>query len=694
MTELEQFQLLRPLWLLGLLPVIWLLWKAWSLKSQQGAWHQVIDPKFRHLLLGTNQTGEVSLTNKLSITALGLIWLIAIIALSGPSLKSVEMPAEKNQQGTVILLDLSLSMLADDLAPNRISHVKYKITDLLKRHPELSIGMVSYAGSAHAISPISEDNQTLLSILPALNPVIMPSYGSNPLQGFTKAKQLFEGAHITQGHIIWITDDIESNEKVELQRWLKSHNYSLSILTVGTESGGAVQLPEYGLLKDDSGKIILPSLPFDRFQSLAQQTGISLNRLTPSSDSVAMLLPPVLSSKQTKEIEESDKTEDNRIIHPLDAGAFLLFLLVPLVGLLYRRGWVLSLTLLSMPLAGFLATGLLAVGMLTPTTSQAETTLPNFMDAFKSPDQQAYQAYQNNNLEAANNLFEDPQWRASTLYDLGKYKEAAELFARDNTAQGHYNHGNALAKSGQLEAAKTAYETALEQQPDMRSVSKNLEIVKQLLNQQKEQDKQKSDEQKQDKNQQQDQESSESSESDEGESGDPSDQQSEGKNSENGESSESDPSTDPSDSDQADSAEKNQNDKEKSEAKDSGLKDEAVPKADKAEQGEQEKEAEAQQASDTQNEDKAANSDNGISDDENSSEENRARLADKDTDKELDKQQSPSQNQQQQERQQATQNWLKQIPDEPGLFLKRKFEYQYQQQPTQAVQPSGNNKQW
>lgn len=98
MQEILQFQFLRPWWFLGLLPVAWLLWKAWQVKNQQGAWHQVIAPQFRRLLLGENTSGDLSLLNKLSIWGLGFIWFLAILALSGPSLKSVQLPAEKTNK--------------------------------------------------------------------------------------------------------------------------------------------------------------------------------------------------------------------------------------------------------------------------------------------------------------------------------------------------------------------------------------------------------------------------------------------------------------------------------------------------------------------------------------------------------------------------------------------------------------------
>lgn len=142
-----EINFLRPWWFLILLPIAWLLWRAWQVKAKQGAWHQVIAPKFRQLLL-SQPHNESGVFHKLWLIALGLVWLLMSVILAGPSLKSVEIPAQKSQQGTVIVLDLSLSMLADDLTPTRLNRVKYKLTDLLTQHPEMPVGMVVYAGSA------------------------------------------------------------------------------------------------------------------------------------------------------------------------------------------------------------------------------------------------------------------------------------------------------------------------------------------------------------------------------------------------------------------------------------------------------------------------------------------------------------------------------------------------------------------
>ncbi|MBD3755781.1 MAG: VWA domain-containing protein, partial [Gammaproteobacteria bacterium] len=262
-------EFLRPLWFAAIIPVIWLLWRAWRLSDPKGRWQSVIAPPFQRLLLGNDTTSQGLNARRLAVIGLAALWMMAIVALAGPSLKSVKLPAQKSQQGTVIVLDLSLSMLADDLKPNRLSRVRFKLIDLLKAHPENAFGMVAYSGSAHTIAPISEDNQTLLALIPTLTPLMMPSYGSDPLRAFEQADTLLKGAHITQGHLIWVTDDLESAQSTELANWLKNSGYTLSILAVGTPQGGAVNLPNYGLLKDDQGAIVLPKLPYETLRQFS-----------------------------------------------------------------------------------------------------------------------------------------------------------------------------------------------------------------------------------------------------------------------------------------------------------------------------------------------------------------------------------------------------------------------------------------
>ena len=79
--------------------------------------------------------------------------------------------------------------------------------------------------------------------------------------------------------------------------------------------------------------------------------------------------------------------------------------------------------------------------------------------------------------------FKDPLWQGVALYQAGDYTGAALRFAEVNSASAHYNRGNALAMSGELEAAIDAYEQALELQPGLQVATQNKTLIEQLLEQ-------------------------------------------------------------------------------------------------------------------------------------------------------------------------------------------------------------------
>lgn len=105
-------------------------------------------------------------------------------------------------------------------------------------------------------------------------------------------------------------------------------------------------------------------------------------------------------------------------------------------------------------------------------------------DLWLRPDQQGQHLLKQKRPAEAAVHFEDHQWQGVALYEAGAYSEAARRFAEGNDARAHYNRGNALAKSGELDAALDAYEQALELQPDLRPAQTNKALVQSLLKEQ------------------------------------------------------------------------------------------------------------------------------------------------------------------------------------------------------------------
>ncbi|WP_259698903.1 tetratricopeptide repeat protein, partial [Pseudomonas chlororaphis] len=104
-----------------------------------------------------------------------------------------------------------------------------------------------------------------------------------------------------------------------------------------------------------------------------------------------------------------------------------------------------------------------------------------FNDLWLRSDQQGQRLLEQKRPGEAAQHFEDPQWQGVALYEAGNYAAAAQRFAEGNDARAHYNRGNALAKSGELEAALDAYEQALELQPELAAAQKNKALVERLL---------------------------------------------------------------------------------------------------------------------------------------------------------------------------------------------------------------------
>ncbi|MBN2647505.1 MAG: VWA domain-containing protein [Thiotrichales bacterium] len=679
---------LRPAWFFALIPVAWLLWKAWQVKSKQGAWQQVIAPEFRELLLNRVQSTS-RFGAHLWLGGLGLAWFMTVFVLAGPSVKSVEIPAQKAQHGTVIVLDLSLSMLAEDLSPNRLSQVRFKLTDLLTQFPEMPAGLVVYAASAHTITPISQDNQTLLGLLPALDPLIMPAFGANPIAGFEQAKTLFEGAQITQGQIIWITDDVESEQLPLIENWFSAHPFRLKILSVGTEQGGTIPVPNYGILKDANQKPILAPVPNQRLAELSQRLQAPLKPLKITHESLDWLVPGPFSVGQSPQ----DVTEKS-VVYPLDEGAAILLLLVPLLALAYRRGLVFM----------WLLAPMFVIGLSHPKPALAEDRWDDLANVFQSHDQQAYKAFKRENYESAEAMFEHPQWQAASLYRLGRYAEAARLYAQDPSAEGQFNLGNALAYSGDLQGAKTAYTQALKLRPNWPQAQANLALIEQLLAQQPpapetpseptagdsnqatqsaansaQQTENSNDEQKQKASEQQENQTSQNAET-QGNSESPSStkqneasaqnnaEQNQNQNSQNGANRDNNQSVQGEQSQEGQQAGNQQQGSQTSQGGGSASRQNERSMGDNAQSQQNTQEATQAEANSPDPTDPQQTSERG---EQSSQQTGVSRLNEDEGQGSADGQNW--------ENLQATEAWLQQIPDQPELFLKRKFEYQLNQ---------------
>lgn len=502
MSELiANFHFLRPYWLLLLLPSFILGLLLWQRQGQEASWSKIVAPELLEHLISRDTLRR----GRSGLPALLAAWIVATIAAAGPSWQQLPQPVLQKQDALVLVLDLSYSMLATDLQPSRQDRVRRKLLDLLRDRREGLTALIAYAGDAHIVAPLTDDNPTIANLLPALTPEMMPLPGSNPVDALERAVALLDSAGVRRGRILLVTDGVRARDIDPLSAILAGQPRELAVLGVGTGVGAPIALPGGGFLKDESGEIVVPSLDEDLLRRLAQTTDGEYRTMTVDDSDLQTLLA------RSDRIDDDDTISlDRRADRWQDMAHWLLLPLLFVVLGSFRRGWVYLLPLL--------------VTVFPAQHSEAF----EWQDLWLTADQQAQRALSAGDAAGAAALFENPAWQGTAAYGDENYPAAADAFSRLDTADAWYNRGNALAAQGELDAAINAYKKSLELQPDQGDAIKNLATLEQLKDQQEQQQEQQGDSQQQPQDSDGSREQQSGNDSEPGQSPqDPSDQQNE-----------------------------------------------------------------------------------------------------------------------------------------------------------------------
>lgn len=221
------FHFLRPYWLLCFIPLLTL--GIYFLKRPPAlhAWRRICDP---HLLPYLIQTHETSQYRMLWIPALSLS--CCILSLAGPAFIKLPVPTYQHQQAHVLLLDLSNTMLAEDISPNRLQRAKFKLRDLFRNHNKGQFALIAYTGEPFIVSPLTDDGQTIDALTEALTPDIMPIEGNRLDSALLEAKKLIQEAGLTSGDILVLTAETPSPTAILSAEALTKQHISTSILPI------------------------------------------------------------------------------------------------------------------------------------------------------------------------------------------------------------------------------------------------------------------------------------------------------------------------------------------------------------------------------------------------------------------------------------------------------------------------------
>jgi Ca-activated chloride channel homolog len=459
-------EFLRPWWLLALPAGLALAWAWWRARAGAGPWRGVVDAELYAALAGRASASSARLAFGLGVALLVLI----VAALAGPSWRTQPVALHRDAGARVVVLDLSPSMNAVDLAPSRLERARAAAMDLLREAAGAQLGLVVFGADAFSVAPLTADPAALLHLAAGLSTRTVPRAGSRPDLGLDAARALLAQAGAPAGEVILVGDGAGDARALAAARALAGAGTPLSVLAVGTPHGGPVRVPGGAFARTEAGEIFVARPEFEALERLARAGGGEF-RLLPAAGATPSFprSAPAWSAARAVPAGAGLVRQDD--------GAWLALLALPLAALLFRRGW----------LAGVL--GALALNLALPAPPALAFDWP---DLWRRADQQAAQSFARGRTGEEARLFarlgpESP-WRALLLYRAARHAEAAELFALHDTADAHYNRGNALALAGRLEGALEAYGAALERRPAMRDALHNRALVRKALAEQRAQE--------------------------------------------------------------------------------------------------------------------------------------------------------------------------------------------------------------
>ena len=416
------FHLLRPWWLIALVPLAamsaLLLWRH-NVRAQ---WGRVIAPHLLDHLIVQPQRGW-------SINPIYLVagaMALGIVALAGPTWRRELPPFVEDKAPLMIALAVGSSMNQTDVAPSRLERAKQKIRDLLAARQGARTGLIAYAGTAHLVMPLTDDRSVLEPFLAALAPGLMPTDGENAVKAVELANQSLASEQVP-GTILLVADRLDDTDATAIRKAAGRNDVLMLAMTSKAASTSGV----------DSVRVSIDGADIQRLE---------------------------------RRIETSFQAAQNDAqgAQWRDEGFWLLPPLALLSLLWFRRGttvaWVIALAIAS------------------PMGSAKAQEASRFTSLWLTPDQQGRLAFDRGDYSTAAKLFADPMWRGIAAYRAYDFLAAAEAFARVETTAGKFALGNAQAQNHAYEKAIAAYDAVLQAQPGNFAAKTNRAIVEAALN--------------------------------------------------------------------------------------------------------------------------------------------------------------------------------------------------------------------
>ena len=434
-------------------------------------------------------------SNNLSLKARNVLFLIIsillIVTLATPMIKDAKVEVSAKSADIMLALDISDSMLAEDVYPNRLNAAKQKALDLLKLAPNERIGIIAFAKNSYLVSPLSFDHNAVRFLLRQLDTSSITEKGTNLLSMLQVVDKSIQKK--SQKYLLIFSDGGDKDDFHEEIDFAKKHKIVVFVLGMGTSKGAPIKRKDGRFIKQN-GEIIVSKLN-ENMADLATSTGgVYIENVRSQKDIETMLVEIENHSKKRELKSEEVQRYKALFYYPLALALFLLLFATSSFSKHTKLNILTAFSLLSLLNLQEVNAGILDFADL----SSAKSAYENKEYAHAAELYKQY-AKESKSIESYYN-------QGNALYKQKNYKKAIQAYekasfeSKSDNAKKYANIGNSYVKQAKPQSLKKAvasYEKSLKLKDD-KAVREDLEAVKKYLK--KQEQKKKKQKKKQDKN--------------------------------------------------------------------------------------------------------------------------------------------------------------------------------------------------
>lgn len=423
---------------------------------------------FEEELLEKLKVPNSYISNKARNIFLFFSLILMIIALSRPVTNEKEINLQSTTKPFIIILDISKSMKAIDLYPNRLEFAKKKILQIIDNSKDNSIGIILFAKSSFILSPLTQDFDSLKILLNNLDLGVDFDNGTNIFSALELSNKLLKD--FSTKNILILSDGGDNSDFREEINFANENNLKIYTIAMATKKGAVIKLEDQNYLTNKNKEIVTLKLN-ENIKTLSLNTNGGYINFTINDDDIKEILKDInKNSKNNSEIKKQ-KIYVELFYYPLCLSILLLFI-----------------SFFSLPKIRFFK-NIFLITLIFSFNENLNAIVFDFQTI-----KEAKKAYENSNYEQAIDKFEKLNSSnernynlANSYYKQKNYSKAIELYKQIQSDDFNFNFSvlhnlaNTYALNSNYDEAIKTYEKALKLKNDKKT-KENLELIKSLKN--------------------------------------------------------------------------------------------------------------------------------------------------------------------------------------------------------------------